>query len=67
MARRRRVTKEEKAKGYDFEEMMQRSKPIDEYGCYFTTEERDFMGKHDLVRFAKKFPLDAEAYMAEDY
>lgn len=48
-------------------EMMQRSKPIDEYGCYFTTEERDFMGKHDLVRFAKKFPLDAEVYMAEDY
>lgn len=45
---------------------MQRSKPIDEYGCYFTTEERDFMGKHDLVRFAKKFPLDAEIYMAED-
>lgn len=62
----RRVTEEGKAKGYNFEEMMQRSQPIDEYGFYFTTEERDFMGKYDLVRFAKKFPLDAEVYMAED-
>lgn len=58
---------QEKSKKFDFEELMQRSKPIDEYGCYFTTEERDFMGKYDLVRFAKKFPADAEWYMAEDY
>lgn len=57
---------QERKKKFNFEELMQRSKPIDEYGFYFTTEERDFMGKHDLVRFAKKFPLDAEIYMAED-
>lgn len=37
---RERVTEEEKAKSYDFEEMMQQSRPIHEYSCCFTIEER---------------------------
>lgn len=57
---------EKKNEKFDFEEMMKREKPLDEYGRYFTEEEREFMGKYDLVRFAKKFPVDAEFYMAED-
>ncbi len=46
-----------------FEELMKRDKKVSKY-LYFTYDEIEFMGKHDLIRFGDKFPAEAEAYMA---
>lgn len=46
-----------------FKDLMKRTKKIDKY-YHFTKEEIEFMGKHDLAKFQKKFPAEAEEFMS---
>jgi hypothetical protein len=51
-----------------YEELIELAKtrgPIDEFGFFFTDEEIEFLGREDLLDFAKRFPAEAEYYMIE--
>ena len=48
-----------------FLELMQRTEMAEPPYMFFNDEEKEYLGKEDLVEFYKKFPGDACSYMYE--